>query len=82
MNRSSTSKKGLMLLCDVKIAVQKHVLISTTAEDTVVDNVNLSRSPVLIVAQKTQYLSSQEAIDQYFVVTALEKVKTANFSSF
>ena len=80
VNKSSTSKKVSTLLFDVKIVVQKHVQTLMEAVDTAaVDLVNLSRSPVLIVEQKTQYHSSQKAIDQYFVVTALEKVSKANY---
>lgn len=78
MNKSFISKKVLTLLFDVRIVVQKHVQTST-AEDTVADSENLSRLPVQTVAQKIQYLSSQEAIDRYFVETALETVSKANY---
>lgn len=78
-NKNSISQKGLTLLSDVKIVVQKHVqTLMEAGDNTVVDNVNLSRLPVLTVAQKIQYHSSQEAIVRYCVVTALEKVKTAS----
>jgi hypothetical protein len=83
-NKSSISKKGLTLLFDVKIVVQKHVQTSTTVVGMVaavaVDHVNLSRSLVLTAVQKILFHLSQEATDQYFAVTVSEKVKTANFS--
>jgi neutral trehalase len=79
-NKSSTSKKVLTHLFVVKTAVQKHAQTSITVEDTVEDNENLSRLPVLTVEQKIQYLSSREATSRYFVVTVSEKANKANFS--
>ena len=80
-NKSFTNLKVSTHLSDVKIVVQKHAQTSTMvgADTVVVDNVNLSRLPVQTVVQKILFHLSQEAIDQYFAVTVLEKVKTANF---
>lgn len=78
-NKNSISQKVLTLLFDVKIVVQKHVQILTTAGDMAAEHVNLSRLPVPTVVQKILFHLSQEATDQYFAVTALEKVNKANF---
>ena len=79
MNKIFISKRGLMLLCVVKIVEQKLEHLTTTVVEAVIeDRDNLSQSLVQIVVHKILYLSNREVTNQFFAETALEKVKELN----
>lgn len=78
-SKNFTNKKVLTHHYVAKTAEQKLAQLTTTeAVADKVDQDNLSRLLVLIVARKTQYHFSREATNRYFAVIASEKVKELN----
>lgn len=79
-SKNSTNKKVSMHQFAAKIAVQKHVHLSTKDAVAVEDKDSLSQLPAPAVASKTLYRLNREATVQFFAETVSKNKKTDNFS--